>query len=177
MARRSKSTSGSAVEAAARRARSINERILKSASRGGEASLEAYENLLKSVADAQQAAGERSAEWVTAVTRAQADLTRDLAKSSESAVRQVGGRLSGAAGSAARRARKVPGVAEAEGEVRGVGATQGDLPIARYDSLNVNEIVKRLSRLSEPDLSKIDAYERKHQNRKTIHDKIASLKS
>ena len=29
---------------------------------------------------------------------------------------------------------------------------------------------------SEPDLSKVDSYERKHQNRKTIHDKIASLR-
>ena len=37
-------------------------------------------------------------------------------------------------------------------------------------------IVKRLSRLSEPDLSRVDSYERKHQNRKTIHDKIASLR-
>ena len=37
-------------------------------------------------------------------------------------------------------------------------------------------IVKRLSRLSEPDLSKVDSYERKHQSRKTIHDKIASLR-
>jgi hypothetical protein len=61
--------------------------------------------------------------------------------------------------------------------VKGVGAQEQDLPIARYDSLSAEEVVKRLSKLSDPDLSKVDSYERKHNNRKTIRDKIASLRS
>ncbi|MGI8674882.1 MAG: hypothetical protein ACR2KD_06245 [Thermoleophilaceae bacterium] len=175
MAKDSKSTGGTAVEVVARRVRSLNDEILEAARRGGEASLEAYESFLKTVADVQEAAGARSAEWVTSMARGQAAFTREVAEASPAAARRLGERISGAAGSAARKAREVPGVAATEGEVRGVGATEGDLPIARYDSLNATEIVKRLSRLSEPDLSKVDSYERKHQNRKTIHDKIASL--
>jgi hypothetical protein len=80
-------------------------------------------------------------------------------------------------GAAAGQARRIPGEAEVEGEVRGVGATQEDLPIARYDSLNAAEVVERLRGLSEVDLARVDAYERKHQNRKTVRDKIASLSS
>jgi len=176
VAKGSKSTSGSAAEATARRVRSLNERIVRSAKRGGEASLAAYEDLLKTVADTQEAVGERSAQWVTAVTKAQADFTREVAEASPSAARKLGGRVGDVAGSTMRRARSVPGVSETEGEVRGVGATEGDLPIARYDSLRATEIVKRLPRLSASDLGKVDTYERKHQNRKTIRDKIASLR-
>jgi hypothetical protein len=79
-------------------------------------------------------------------------------------------------GTAARRARKVPGAKEVEGEARGIGATEGDLPIARYDSLNADEVVKRLPKLWEVEISKVDAYERKHQNRTTVRFKIASLR-
>ena len=46
-----------------------------------------------------------------------------------------------------RQARKVPGVARAEGAAKGAAASQGDLAIARYDSLNADEIT---SRLAEP---------------------------
>ena len=43
--------------------------------------------------------------------------------------------------STARQARKVPGVAQAEGELKGSIASEQDLAIANYDSLNVDEIV------------------------------------
>ena len=55
-------------------------------------------------------------------------------------------------------------------------ARQQDLPIARYDSLSAAEIVKRLPKLSQVDLGKVDAYERKHDNRKTVLKKISSLR-
>ena len=50
------------------------------------------------------------------------------------------------AGQAQRRqARKVPGVAHAEGQIKGAVASEGDLAIARYDSLTVEEIIGRLA--------------------------------
>ena len=42
---------------------------------------------------------------------------------------------------AARQARKVPGVAQAEGQVKGAVASEDDLAIDRYDQLTADEIV------------------------------------
>ncbi len=176
MANDSKGSGGSAVEVAARRVRSLNERIVKSARRGGEASLAAYENLLTSIADAQEAAGERSAEWIHATAKAQADFTREVAEASPAAARRVGERISGAAEATARQARKVPGVAQTEGQVKGVVAEERDIPIADYDKQNAGDIVARLGELSQIDLAKVDSYERKHANRKGVLDKVASLR-
>ena len=66
-----------------------------------------------------------------------------------------------------RQARKVPGVAQAEGQVKGAVASQSDLAITGYDKLTAEEIVSKLSELSQIDLAKVDSYERKHQNRTT----------
>jgi ferritin-like metal-binding protein YciE len=76
----------------------------------------------------------------------------------------------------ARQARKVPGVAQVEGEVKGALADAGDLPIGGYDELTAAEIVEKLPSLSQIDLAKIDAYERKHQNRTTVLSKVAALR-
>jgi ferritin-like metal-binding protein YciE len=77
----------------------------------------------------------------------------------------------------ARQARKVPGVAQAEGEIKGAVASEEDLPIARYDKLTAEEITKRLSELSQIDLAKVDAYERRGQNRSTILARISTLRT
>jgi ferritin-like metal-binding protein YciE len=77
----------------------------------------------------------------------------------------------------ARTARKVPGVAQAEGEIKGAVAGEGDLAIARYDSLTAEEIAQRLSELSQIDLAKVDAYERKHENRSTVLSRISTLRT
>ena len=76
-----------------------------------------------------------------------------------------------------RQARKVPGVARAEGAVKGAVASEGDLAIARYDSLTVEEINGRLASLSQIDLAKVDAYERKNQNRSTMIERISTLQA
>jgi hypothetical protein len=76
----------------------------------------------------------------------------------------------------ARKARKVPGVAQAEGQVKGAVASEGDLAIARYDSLTADEVTDRLPTLSQIDLAKIDSYERRHQNRTTVLDRVSSLR-
>ena len=75
----------------------------------------------------------------------------------------------------ARQARKVPGVARVEGQVKGAVASEQDLAIGRYDSLTADEIIGRLTGLSQVDLAKVAAYERKHENRSTVLGRIDSL--
>ena len=70
----------------------------------------------------------------------------------------------------------MPGVAQAEGQIKGAVASEGDLAIARYDTLTAEEIVGRLAELSQIDLAKIDSYERKNQNRTTILGRITTLR-
>jgi ferritin-like metal-binding protein YciE len=77
----------------------------------------------------------------------------------------------------ARQARKVPGVARAEGTVKGAVASESDLAIASYDSLSADEIQAKLTELSQIELAKVNAYERKNQNRSTITSRIDSLQA
>ena len=84
-------------------------------------------------------------------------------------------RGAGQAKRTARQARKVPGVARAEGTVKGAVASDSDLPISNYDSLSANEVQDKLSELSQIDLAKVNAYERKNQNRSTVTSRIDSL--
>ena len=72
-------------------------------------------------------------------------------------------------------ARKIPGVAAAEGAITGALATEDDLPITDYDKQTADDIAGRLKGFTQRDLRKIDAYERKHENRATITDRIAKL--
>jgi ferritin-like metal-binding protein YciE len=76
----------------------------------------------------------------------------------------------------ARKARKVPGVAGAEGQVKGAVAKQRDLAIPRYDALSADEVVANLSDLSQIDLAKVDSYERRKQARTTVLSRIATLR-
>jgi ferritin-like metal-binding protein YciE len=99
------------------------------------------------------------------------------------AVRAAGGKAkrtarrgAGQAKRTARQARKAPGVARAEGTVKGAVASQSDLAIANYDSLSVEEIQDRLPELSQVDLAKVNAYERRNQDRSTVTTRIDSLR-
>jgi ferritin-like metal-binding protein YciE len=76
----------------------------------------------------------------------------------------------------ARQARKVPGVAQAEGQIKGAVATEADLAIPRYDQLTADEIVGKLAALSQIDLAKVDAYERKNENRTTVLTRVSALR-
>ena len=106
-------------------------------------------------------------------TTGAADSVRDAGRSATKAARSTGD----AAKRTARKARKVPGVAQAEGQVKGAVASESDLAIARYDALTADEIVSRLPDLSQIDLAKIDSYERKHGNRATVLSRITSLRA
>ena len=105
-------------------------------------------------------------------TTGAADGAREAGEATKHAARKT----SAATKRAARQARKVPGVAQAEGEIKGAVAGEDDLAIARYDTLTADEITGRLAELSQIDLAKVDAYERKNQNRTTILSRITSLR-
>src|SRR3954469_8401826 len=100
-----------------------------------------------------------------------ADTARSTGRKAAKTARKTGS----AAKTRSRQARKVPGVARAEGAVKGAAASEGALAIARYDSLNADEITSKLASLSQIDLAKVQAYERKNENRTTILDRISSL--
>jgi ferritin-like metal-binding protein YciE len=76
----------------------------------------------------------------------------------------------------ARQARKLPGVAQAEGQIKGAVASEQDLAIPRYDSLTAEEILGKLHELSQIDLAKLDSYERKHDDRTTVLSRISALR-
>ena len=102
-----------------------------------------------------------------------ADAVRDVSRTAKRTARQGAGQ----AKRTARQARKVPGVARAEGTVKGAVASASDLAIANYDSLSADEIQEKLSELSQIDLAKVNAYERKNQNRSTVTSRIDSLQA
>lgn len=105
-------------------------------------------------------------------TTGAADAAREVGKATEDAARKT----TAAGKRTARRARKVPGVAQAKGQVKGAVASQEDLAIARYDKLSADEITSKLTELSQIDLAKVDSYERKHDNRTTVLSRITSLR-
>jgi len=101
-----------------------------------------------------------------------ADAVRDVAD----AGKRAAGKVQGQARRTARSARKVPGVAHAEGQIKGAVASEEDLAISGYDDLTAADVIDRLSELSQIDLAKIDSYERRHQDRSTILSKIGALR-
>jgi ferritin-like metal-binding protein YciE len=105
-----------------------------------------------------------------------ADAVRRAREKAERATKVAAKKTGSRARSTARRARRVPGVAQAEGEVKGAVASEGGLAIANYDSLNADEVIERLSELSQIDLAKVAAYERKHENRSTVLTRINALR-
>lgn len=101
-----------------------------------------------------------------------ADAVRGAGESVSESAREAGS----SAKRSARKARKVPAVARAEGQVKGALASESDLAISGYGKLTAGEIADKLSDLSQVELAKIDSYERKNENRKTILNRVASLR-
>ena len=97
-----------------------------------------------------------------------ADVVRETAAASKRTAR----RAKASTKRTARQTRKVPGVARAEGQVKGALASEGDLAIAGYDKLTAEEIVSKLAELSQIELAKVKAYERKHDDRSTVLARI-----
>ena len=102
-----------------------------------------------------------------------ADAAREAGQQAKKTARRANTRVR----SSARQARKAPGVARAEGRIKGAVASERDLPIARYDSLTAADVLEKLSGLSQIDLAKVDAYERKNQNRSTVLGRTNALRA
>jgi ferritin-like metal-binding protein YciE len=99
-----------------------------------------------------------------------ADATRAAGRRTRTAAKRT-------ATSARRTARKAPGATRAAGAARGAASREQDLPIARFDSLNADEIVGRLPQLTQVELAQVEVYERAHDNRATVLERIASLRT
>jgi ferritin-like metal-binding protein YciE/uncharacterized protein (DUF433 family) len=102
-----------------------------------------------------------------------ADAIRDARSSVSDSARQ----LESAARQTARKARKVPGVARTEGRVKGAVAAAENLAIPHYDEATAQEIVERLPHLSQVEIAKIEAYERRTRARSTILSRISTLQA
>ena len=100
----------------------------------------------------------------------------DAARSASESVKGVARNATSGARRTARKARMVPGVAQAEGQVKGALASEADLAITGYGKLTAAEIVEKLPHLRQVDLATVDSYERKNDNRTTILSRIASLR-
>ena len=50
-----------------------------------------------------------------------------------------------------------------------------ELPIAGYDELTVDDIGGKLAELSQAELAEVGAYERKHDNRSTVVNRVSAL--
>ncbi|HEX4188249.1 MAG TPA: DUF892 family protein [Solirubrobacteraceae bacterium] len=76
-----------------------------------------------------------------------------------------------------RKTRGAPGVARAGRRVTGSALAAGDLPIADYEKLTASEIAARLPELAQVDLAKVEAYERGHQKRSRVQNRITALRA
>jgi hypothetical protein len=78
-----------------------------------------------------------------------------------------------------RRARRAPGVTQAEttlGELTAVAAAPEDLPIAEYQNLTVTQIIERLPTLTQAQLATVHGFETAHANRSRVLTKIQALR-
>jgi ferritin-like metal-binding protein YciE/uncharacterized protein (DUF433 family) len=100
----------------------------------------------------------------------------DAARSTGKAAAKSARKTTAKAKRSTRQARKVPGVAQAEGQVKGAVASQSDLAVAGYDGLTADEIAAKLPELSQIELAKVDSYERRHENRATVLSRVSTLR-
>jgi hypothetical protein len=146
------------VKDALDRIRRLNERIVDAAKNSSEESLKTYERVLENLADATEAAGKRGPDWIKEFAHSQADFTRKIAEAFPSLMERAG-----------LHTKEVPETATAN-------VHEDDLPIPGYDGLGVHQINQKLDGLSQKELGKIDAYEARTKNRKTIRNRIQRLR-
>jgi hypothetical protein len=155
--------------------RDINDRLGNAAKESSEEALSTYERVMERIASALEGTGERAAEWITEASHAQARWTRRLADAVPTLLDRLRTYTREATETAQTKLREVPQAAYAEGSVRGAVARETDLAIANYDELTVQQINDKLPGLSLFDLGKIDAYEARTKDRKTVRDRIETL--
>lgn len=100
----------------------------------------------------------------------------DLAEQGEAALGGAQSTLQQQAREAGQKARQVPGVAAAEGEMTGLLAKEGELPINDYGRLSADEISARLPALSQRELHQVEGYETRTKARSTVLSRVDELR-
>ena len=78
------------LEDATERVRELNERIVASTKKAGNVTLDTYDSAARTIAEYTEKIGDASPiEWVSTLTRAQADFTRDLTSAYTKAARTL----------------------------------------------------------------------------------------
>ncbi len=135
-----------------------------------------YDMTTTGAADAVRGVSEVTTDAAQEAATVAKDAARETSQATKETARKTAAATSRGTRRTARQARKVPGVAQAEGQVKGAVASAEDLGIPRYDELTVEEINGKLSDLSQIELAKIDSYERRHQDRSTVLERVSSLR-
>ena len=79
-----------AFEIAADRVRDLNERLIQSSKTAGQASLDTYEKVLKSLVDFEEKVGQSSQlEWVSALASTHAQFIKDVSQAYTQAAREL----------------------------------------------------------------------------------------
>jgi len=161
---------------AGRKATAAGKRTAKDAGRKATETAKDARRTATKAAGTAKASGQKAASRTKATGEKAASRTKATGAKAASDAKATGEKAASDAKATSRQARKVPGVARAEGRVKGAAAAAtGDQPIARYDALTAEEIASRLPKLSQVDLAKVEAYERSKENRTTVTDRVATL--
>ena len=107
-------------------------------------------------------------ELTEAVVRSEMHGERSYDSASTVGAAETVQRARGGAGEAAEQARQAGDVVKAQAAASPADASESDLSIADYDSLNAGVVVARLGNLSVDEIAKVDAYERAHKARISV---------
>ena len=100
----------------------------------------------------------------------------DAVRETATAAKRVARSTTAAAERPPRETRQGPSPTRAASTRRSAATAADDLPINGYDELTAEEIVAKLRELSQSDLAKVDAYERRNDSRSTVLTRIEALR-
>jgi hypothetical protein len=177
--------------------------ILDEATQVARISSQAYLTGLDAIVEQQKVAGESSRQWVSEIATIQTDLAQQVVRSytpvtdrlAEAAVestevtegpgvkvaertRPTGAPSKRRQTAATRRTpRQATTPAATAALASAVGAGLTHWTSEGYDSLTAAEVVEKLPRFSQRDLREVDTYEKAHQARQTVLQRIESLRA
>lgn len=175
--------------------------LVEGAAKVARESTKIYVAGLNAIAEQQKFAYEASQQWVSAVVSAQSNIRQQLVESYDSAKGQLvktaeeATKLAGEAGveaaessreaaSATRKqSRPVTRTSRRSAPTKSKSAsTNGGRPgpakwtSEAYEALTAAEVIEKMPQLSQRELSEVETYEKAHQSRQTVLQKLASLR-
>jgi hypothetical protein len=122
-------------------------------------------------------------DWISSVWQDRQELLHrlrefyeDLAEEGAATVGQAQTAVQQQAREAGEKARRIPGVPAAEGELSGMVSDESQLPIKDYERLRAPEIIGRLPQLSQRELHQVEGYEARTHARETVLSRIDELR-